>query len=91
MSNTIKASVCAIYLEKQGILAHMVGTHYLRSGGAMALNISGKSDTTIMKFGRWSSLKILQYIHEHIAHLRKGVSTAMKKPLTFHNIGVIER
>ena len=72
-------------------MEHMTDTPPLRDGGVMSLKLSGKSDTLIMKFGRWYSLNILQYIHEQIAHLSKGVSTDMSNHIPFHNIGEIER
>ena len=48
------------------------------------------SDTTIKKMGQWSSLTFLQYIHNQIAHLSKGVAQQMSRPLPFLNIAVIE-
>ena len=72
ISNTVKASVRTLGIEKQVILAHMVDTQSLRARGSMALNILGTSDTTIIKFGRWTRFKFLQ-IHEQTSHLRKRV------------------
>ena len=63
----------------------------LQDGGAMALNMSGKSDTLIMNFGRWYILTFMQYINEQIANLNKGVSTNIRNQIPFHNIGEIER
>ena len=57
----------------------------------MALKLSVKSETLIMKFGRWYILTFLQYIHEKIAHLIKGVSNDMSNLIPFNNIGAIER
>ena len=65
----------------------MVDTHSLQAGGAMALNLSGNSDTLIMKFGWWSSLTFLKYIHEQIAFLSEVVSTDMSNQIPFNNIG----
>ena len=39
ISLKVKASVCALGLEKQGIMEHMVDTQSFRDGGAMALNV----------------------------------------------------
>jgi len=66
----------------------------------MALKLHGYSDTTIKKFGRWSSLTFLGYIHNQIAHLSNGVAASMSIPLVaasmsiplpFVNIAVVER
>ena len=57
----------------------------------MSLKLSRKSDTLIIKFGRRSSLNFLQYTHEQIAHLSKGVSTDMSQKTPFNKIGAIER
>ena len=55
----------------------MVDAQSLWSVGAMALKLSVNSDIPIMKFGRWSILTFLQYIHEQMSHLSKGVSADM--------------
>ena len=86
ISNTVKASVRTLGIEKQVILAHMMDTQSLRARGSMALNILGTSDTTIIKFGRWTRFKFLQ-IHEQTSHLRKRVLTEMMNPLPFNKIG----
>ncbi len=59
--------------------------------GAMALKLSGKNDTTIQKYGRWSSTTFLDYIHTQIAHLSKSISTKMSTKFTFTNIANIEK
>ena len=71
----------------KGIMVHMVDTHSLWDRGAKELNILGKSDKLIINSGRWSSLIFLEYTHEKIDHLSKGVSTDMSNQTPFHNIG----
>ena len=44
-----------------------------------------------MHFVWWSSLTFLQYIHEKIAHLSKGVYNDTSNQMPFNNIGSIER
>ena len=56
----------------------------------MVLKIHGYDDTTIKKFGSWTSLTFLQYIHNQIAHLFKYVSRNMSIELPFLNIASIE-
>jgi hypothetical protein len=88
--NMLRTSVKTLQLQRQGIDPDLIGVHSLRAGGAMALKLHGYSDTTIKKMGRWSSLTFLQYIHNQIAHLSKGVAQNMSRPLPFLNIAVIE-
>lgn len=86
----VRATVAYLKLETKGIDPSLVGTHSLRSGGAMALKLSGHDDTTIMKYGRWSSLTFTMYIHTQIAHIAKDVALAMSNPLPFLNIAAIK-
>jgi hypothetical protein len=86
----IRTSVHAVQLYTHGIDPLLVGAHSLRAGGAMALKLSGKSDTTIMKVGRWTSLTFLEYIHNQIAHLSADLASDMSTNLEFTNIAAIE-
>jgi hypothetical protein len=90
MTTSLRKAVKELHLHKNGIDADLVGPHSLRAGGAMALKLTGASDTTIMKMGRWSSLTFLQYIHNQIAHLSTGLSDKMSTTLQFINIAAIE-
>ena len=54
-----------------------IGSHSLRSGGAMALKLAGYDDDTIKKLGRWSSDTYLTYIQTQIGNLTAGVASAM--------------
>jgi hypothetical protein len=59
----------------------------LRAGGAMALKLSGASDSTIMRVGRWTSLTYLTYIHTQIGALTAGLAWKMSTAFTFQNVG----
>eukprot|EP00957_Ditylum_brightwellii_P032217 2442305-Ditylum_brightwellii.AAC.1 len=89
MIGIIRNAVKTLGLHKNGIDPDLIGVHSLRAGGAMALKLSGKSDTTIMKHGRWSSLTLLMYIHNQIGHLSKDLTTAMDTPIPFLNIACV--
>ena len=89
MITTIRSAVRTLKLHEAGIDPDLVGVHSLRAGGAMALKLRGKSDTTIMKIGRWSGLTFLDYIHNQIAHLSKDLSTEMSIPIPFLNIASV--
>ncbi len=53
----------------------------------MAMKLSGASDSTIMRVGRWTSLTYLRYIHTQIGGLAAGVAWRMGMAFTFQNIG----
>ena len=91
MMTGVRQAVSSLNLQQCGIDIDLVGVHSLRAGGAMALKLQGENDTTIMKMGRWTSLTFLQYIHNQIAHLSKGLATKMSTKLNFQNIAAIEK
>ena len=90
MMTGVRQAVSSLNLQQCGIDIDLVGVHSLRAGGAMALKLQGENDTTIMKMGRWTSLTFLQYIHNQIAHLSKGLATKMSTRLNYQNIAAIE-
>jgi hypothetical protein len=63
-----------------------VSSHSLRAGEAMAMKLSGASDSTIMRIGRWTSLTYLTYIHSQIGVLAKGVACKMSQCFHFQNV-----
>ena len=73
-------------LAAQGFDLARIGTHSLRSGGAMALKLAGHDDATIKKLGRWSSNTYLIYIQTQVAQLSHGIATSMARRLDFHNV-----
>jgi len=80
----------ALNLQERGIDPDMIGAHSLCAGGAMALKIMGYADSTIRKFGRWTSDTWQMYIHSQISKLYEGVAQKMSTPINFHNIAFIE-
>ena len=89
MINLIRHAAKNLELHKSGIDIDLIGNHSLRAGGAMALKLLGKSDTIIMKVGRWSGLTFLQYIHNQIAHLSHNLAAEMSQDIPFLNIASI--
>ncbi len=79
----------AIYdgLLLRGYTLSCISSHSLRVGGAMALKLSGASDSTIMRVGRWTSLTHLTYIHMQIGALTAGLAWKMSAAFTFQNVG----
>eukprot|EP00957_Ditylum_brightwellii_P021357 1610632-Ditylum_brightwellii.AAC.1 len=76
-------------LHKAGINPDLIGAHSLHAGRAMALKLTGQSNTTIMKLGRWSSLTFLMYIHNQIGHPSKDLSSKIRTKFPFINTAAI--
>jgi hypothetical protein len=74
-------------LLTRGYTLDRISSHSLRAGGAMAMKLSGASDSTIMRVGRWSSLTYLTYIHSQIGALTAGLSKLMATQVRFQNVG----
>ena len=83
-------SASTLKLHHSGINPDLVGVHSLWAGGAMSPKIQEENDTTIMKMGRWPSLRFLIYIHKQIGHISKGMAQKMSRPIPFLNIATIE-
>ena len=88
--STVRTAAKSLKLQDRGIDPDMIGAHSLRAGGAMALKIMGYPDSTIQKFGRWTSDTWQMYIHSQISKLYEGVAQKMSKPIQYHNIAFIE-
>jgi hypothetical protein len=73
-------------LLSRGYTLDRVSSHSLQAGGAMAMKLSGASDSTIMQIGRWTSLTYLTYIHSQIGALSQGVAWKMSQCFHFQNV-----
>ena len=73
--------------SKLGFTKDNIGLHSIRSGGAMAMFLSGVATIIIMCIGRWSSQAFLKYIQEQVEQFTLGVS---KKMLQFENFNTID-
>jgi hypothetical protein len=72
-------------LVAQGYTLSRIGTHSIRSGGAMHLKLAGYDNDIIQKLGRWSSNTYLTYIQSQIGQLTAGVARRMASiALRFH-------
>ncbi len=74
-------------LLTRGYTINHISSHSLRAGGVMAMKLSGASDSTIMRVGRWTSLTYLIYIQSQIGALTAGVAWRMAMAFTFQNVG----
>jgi hypothetical protein len=90
-ASDIRAAIrlCAVAdnLESSGYDLRRIGSHSLRSGGAMRLKLAGYDDDIIKKLGRWTSNTYLHYIQTQIGNLTAGIATNMARVLRFYNVG----
>lgn len=77
VKESLRAAVSTIGETKLGFLAKAVGTHSLRSGGAMAMHLAEIPVYTIMIIGRWSSDAFLRYIRRQVAQFSQNISRRM--------------
>ena len=76
-------------LQEMGIDPNMIGAHSLQAGGARALRIMGYKDSTIRKFGRWTSDTWKMYIDIQIVKLLEGVEQKIITPIPYQKITLI--
>ena len=69
-----KSDFSEIGQNQLGFSKEDIGLHSIRSGGAMAIFLSGVSSIIIKRIGRWSSEAFLEYIREQIEKFTAGVS-----------------
>ena len=83
----IKLGAIADNLPSVGFSIDRIGSHSLRSGGAVNLKLCGYDHDIIKKFGRWSSDTYLKYIQTQIGELTTGIAARMARLVRFHNVG----
>ena len=74
---TLRLEASKIGFQKLGFYPHEIGSHSLRSDGAMTLHLAGIFEHTIKIIGRWRSDAFLIYLQGQIASFTKGVAAAM--------------
>ena len=86
----VRAKLCAVVEligeEVLGFTKEDIGLHSIRSGGAMAMFLSGTSTIVIKKVGRWSSEAFLEYIREQVEDFTAGVAQKMIAFEEFNNL-----
>ena len=82
----IRSVVELIGENELGFTRNDVGLHSIRSGGAMAMFLSGVSEIIIQRIGRWESFAFLEYIREQVENFTYGVSKKMLDNEIFHHI-----
>ena len=84
---TVRMGAQACRLDQHGYDLTRIGTHSLRSGGAMQLKLAGYDHDMIRKLGRWRSDTYLRYIQSQISELTLGVARSMAQLRWFTNVG----
>ena len=79
ITSTLRHCAAKMGYQRMGLYPHEIGSHSLRSGGAMTLKLAGISDSTIKIIGRWRTDAFLVYLQGQVATFTQGVSTAMSK------------
>ena len=80
-------SIVEIMGENQlGFSKDEVGLHDIRSGGAMAMFLSGVSEIIIQRVDRWESFVFLDYVRKQVENFTNGVSTKMLKDEKFYHM-----
>lgn len=82
----LRGATLAAALLGDSVNPALVGSHSLRSGGAMHLKLAGYDELTIKKLGRWSSDTYLIYIQSQIANLNAGIAQRMAQRLSFRSV-----
>jgi hypothetical protein len=83
--SAIQIGATSDHLPASGYSLSRIGSHSLRSGGAMHLKLAGYDNDIIQKLGRWSSNTYLHYIQTQIGQLTAGVAQRMASlSLRFH-------
>ena len=86
MINTLRKAVRMIGEPALGFKSSEVGTHSLRSGGAMALCLAGIEEYRIKIIGRWKSDGFMKYIRKQIKQFTEGVSARMIENESFFQL-----
>ena len=87
---TVRTAAKTLKLQERKIYPYMIGVHSLRAGGAMALKIMGYNDSTIRKFGLWTSDTWQMYIHSQISKISEGFVQKMSTPIPYQNISFVD-
>ena len=79
----VKTAIQALQLHCSGFGTHLIGSHSLRMGGAMALKLAGVDSNSIKKHGCWTLDAFLGYLHSQVAGLSSSLLLQMSQPNHF--------
>ena len=75
-------------LDAAGYDLRRIGSHSLRSGGAVRLKLAGADDSLIQSLGRWSGDTFKRYIQPYIGPITRGWAARMRVPLRYWNVHI---
>ena len=90
MTSALQDAIRVIGEDVLNIKTSEIGTHSIRSGGAMAMFIGGCPVFMIMLIGRWSSDAFMKYIRRQIEEFSHDVSQRMIATMFHRYIPAIE-
>ena len=82
----IRADTRRVGAARLGFFPEDVGTHSLRSDGAMAMHIVGVLDWTLMAICQWPLLVFMVYIQQYISSFSVGVLVHMSEQPWFRHL-----
>ena len=83
----LRSGAATMGSQTLGFQPSEIGTHSIRSGGAMAYYLlPGMSDSQVMFFGRWKSLAFLKCIRAQVDRFHSGFSTQIAMNPHFQTI-----
>ena len=82
----LRKTVRSMKEDNLGFEAKEIGTHSIRSGGAMSMRLSDISEPTIRLIGRWRSDSFLKYIRTQVREFASNISRRMNENEHFTHI-----
>ena len=82
----LRRTVKSMNINDLGFGPNEIGTHSIRSGGAMSMKLANISDSTIRLIGRWKSDSFLKYIRVQIKQFSSNLSRRMLENEHFTHI-----
>jgi hypothetical protein len=84
VGKTLCLTALAVSLNpSKGYEQQHIGSHSIRTSGAMVLKLNGIDDMMIQKLGRWLGDTFRCYIQLQISNLTRGIATRMTTLLQF--------
>ena len=88
---SLRSAAAFIGFDILGCHPDDIGTHSLRSGGAMAMCLNDIPVYTIMLIGRWLSDAFMRYIRKQVQQFSRGIAQKMINSPDFFTIPDVQR
>ena len=86
IANALHSTIDTMQDFNLGFSGKDIGTHSIRSGGAMAMCLAKVDQYMIMIIGRWKSDSFMKYIRKQIEQFTSGISDRMLEVEHFNHI-----